>query len=261
MRLALGVLAALLLWPQAGRAWGPEGHRQAAHITAQRLCPAATREAESILGGQTLAEAALWPDAIRGEPRWAHTSNWHYLNLAADEAFDAIAEGAPGRGRLLAAIREMLALMQDRQAPRARRAEALAFLLHLVADLHQPLHIGKPGDRGGNEVTVSFQGRETNLHRLWDGGLLHSSALRPDDYRRSLAPLVELGAGAWESGTLEDWADESRRLRPWVYDFDARRRVPVISKRYAETGRQLSALRLAQAGVRGAWLLNQSWCP
>jgi len=107
---------------------------------------------------------------------------------------------------------------------------------------------------------VRFQGEDTSLHRLWDSGLLRSAGLRGDDYRRSLAPLVMLGAASWESGGIEDWAVESQRLRPWVYDFDHRRHVPLISKRYAETGRQLTALRLAQAGVRTAWLLNGIWC-
>jgi len=253
-------LALALLVPAQGQAWGPEGHRAAAAITAERLCPAATAQVERLLGEMTIAEAALWPDRIRGEARWAHTRDWHYINIGDDEPFDALVEGVPGHGRLLSAIHENLAVVADPQAEDERRRDALGFVLHLVGDLHQPLHVGRSEDRGGNAITVSFAGQETNLHRLWDGVLLRSAGLRPEDYLRSLEPLVVLGAQAWERGTLEDWAEESRRLRPWVYDFDQRRRVPVISKRYAETGRQLSALRLAQAGVRTAWLLNGLWC-
>jgi hypothetical protein len=253
-------LALVLLLPSLGHAWGPEGHRAAAAITAERLCPAAEAEVARLLGGMTLADAALWPDRIRSEAEWAHTRDWHYINIGDDEPFSALVEGEPGHGRLLSAIRANLALLTDTQAADGRRREALGFVLHLVGDLHQPLHVGRSEDRGGNAITVSFAGQETNLHRLWDGVLLRSAGLRPDDYLRSLAPLVVLGAPSWERGTLQDWAEESRRLRPWVYDFDTRRRVPLISKRYAETGRQLSSLRLAQAGVRTAWLLNQLWC-
>ena len=253
-------LALALLCPAQGQAWGPEGHRAAAAITAGRLCPAASAQVERLLGEMTVAEAALWPDRIRGEPEWAHTRDWHYINIGDDTPFSALVEGAPGHGRLLSAIRDNLALLADPQAAEERRREALGFVLHLVGDLHQPLHVGRSEDRGGNAISVSFAGQETNLHRLWDGVLLRSAELRPDDYLRSLEPLVALSAQSWEHGTLEDWAEESRRLRPWVYDFDQRRRVPLISKRYAETGRQLSALRLAQAGVRTAWLLNGLWC-
>ncbi|HUG99182.1 MAG TPA: S1/P1 nuclease [Gammaproteobacteria bacterium] len=245
--------------PLQAYAWGPEAHRAAAAIAAERLCRPTALELERLLDGQALAEASTWPDRIRGESRWAHTRDWHYVNIADDEPFSVLADETPGRGRLLQAIRDNLARLADTDHDDVSRRQALAFVLHLVADLHQPLHVGRAEDRGGNTRNVSFAGRETTLHRLWDGGLLRSAELRADDYQRSLAALVVLGARSWEDGTLEDWAEESRRLRPWVYDFDARRRVPLISRRYAETGRQLSALRIAQAGVRTAWLLNRLW--
>lgn len=252
----LGLLAVLLL-PAVALAWGPEGHRAASAITADRLCPDVREEIDRLLGEKSLADAAAWPDTIRSESAWAHTRDWHYINIGDDEPLSALVEGAPGHGRMLSAIRDNLAILGAADASDRRRREALSFVLHLVVDLHQPLHVGRSADRGGNTVTVSFAGREINLHRLWDGGLLRSAGLRADDYQRSLEPLIMLGAAAWEAGTLADWARESQQLRPWVYDFDQRRRVPVISQRYAETGRQLTALRLAQAGVRTAWLLNR----
>jgi len=260
MRPPLAWLLLCLAAPGVAHGWGPEGHRAAAEISSERLCVAAREEIGRILDGTTLAEAALWPDRIRGETRWRHTRDWHYINIEDDVAFDELREGEPGHGQLLRAIRSNLALLGEPRLPRARQQEALSFVVHLVADLHQPLHVGRAEDRGGNRIDVSFGERKLNLHRLWDGVLLRSSGLGWRDYRRSLAPLVALGADDWTGGELEDWAEESRRLRPWVYDFDARRRVPQISKRYAETGRQLSALRIAQAGVRTAWLLNGLWC-
>lgn len=254
------VALAGLCWPLAAAAWGPDGHRAAAAVTAERLCPAAAVAVENLLDGMSLAAGSTWPDGIRDEPAWAHTRDWHYINIGDEQPMSALVEGEPGHGRLLSAIRENLARLGDEHGDPLRRRQALSFVLHLVADLHQPLHVGRHEDRGGNTITVSFDGRESSLHRLWDSGLLRSSGLRPDDYRRSLAPLVAIGADTWEHGSLEDWATESQRLRPWVYDFDTRRRVPHISKRYAETGRQLTALRLAQAGVRTAGLLNDLWC-
>lgn len=253
-------LCLVLLLPLQAYAWGTEGHKASASITADRLCPAASHKVRELLDGMSVAEAATWPDRVRSEARWEHAHDWHYINIGDDEPFSALIEGAPGHGRLLSAIRKNLALLADERVNDVRRREALSWVVHLLGDLHQPLHVGRSEDRGGNKVSVRFQGEETNLHRLWDGGLLRSAGLRPEDYRRSLEPLVEMGAAAWEDGTLEQWALESRRLRPWVYDFDARRRVPLISKRYAETGRQLTSLRLAQAGVRTAWMLNQLWC-
>jgi hypothetical protein len=252
------LLAALL--PATAQAWGHDGHRAAATITAARLCENAADQVAQLLDDMTLLEASTWPDAIRGETRWAHTRDWHYINIGDDEPFGALDDSKAGRGQLLIAIRANLAVLADERESAPRRREALSFVVHLVADLHQPLHVGRSEDRGGNTITVRFDGDETNLHRLWDSALLRSTGLRQADYLRTLAPLVALGAAAWEHGELEDWAEESRRLRPWVYDFDARRRVPLISRRYAETGRQITALRVAQAGVRTAWVLNGIWC-
>ena len=260
MRRPFAWLLLCLAAPGMAQAWGPEGHRAAAKITSEGLCAAAREEIVRILDGTTLAEAALWPDRIRDEARWRHTRDWHYINIDDEASFDDLREGEPGHGQLLRAIRSNLALLGEAELPLERRREALSFVVHLVVDLHQPLHVGRAEDRGGNTIDVHFGKRTVNLHQLWDGVLLRSSGLGWRDYRRSLAPLVALGADDWAGGGLEDWAEESRRLRPWVYDFDARRRVAQISKRYAETGRQLSALRLAQAGVRTAWLLNRLWC-
>jgi hypothetical protein len=225
----------------------------------EHLCPGAGTALQSVLADWRLEDAVTWPDRIRGEPRWAHTRDWHYMNIADDTP---VVPGVPTEGgRILEAIRAQLAVLKDAGAAAEQRREALAFALHLVVDLHQPLHVGRAEDRGGNTVTVSFEGREMSLHRLWDSQLLRSAELRSADYARTLAPLAVLGAAAWSSGSLEEWAEESRQLRPWVYDFDQRRRTPGISRRYAEAGRQLTALRLAQAGVRSAHLLNQAWCP
>ena len=254
--LAACLLALALPGPALG--WGGEAHRAAAAVMTARLCPAADRAMQGILADWSLEDAVTWPDRIRDDAAWAHTRDWHYMNVP--DATPVVPGVEAEGGRILEAIRAQLAVLADTATPAARRREALAFVLHLVVDLHQPLHVGRAEDRGGNTVTVRFEEREMSLHRLWDSQLLRSARLRPEDYARTLAPLAALGAAGWADGSLEDWADESRRLRPWVYDFDKRRRTPQISRRYAETGRQLTALRLAQAGVRSAGLLNGLWC-
>ncbi|MGD9388728.1 MAG: S1/P1 nuclease, partial [Gammaproteobacteria bacterium] len=252
-------LLAALAFPGPAQGWSGEAHRAAAAVTTDLLCAGAAGEMATVLGDWSVEEAVVWPDRVRDQPRWAHTRDWHYMNIE-DEV--PVTRDAPvDGGRILPAIRANLELLGDASLPTTQRRRALAFALHLVVDLHQPLHVGRAADRGGNAVRVRFEDREINLHQLWDGRLLSSSGLRAAEYARTLAPLAELGRASWSVGTLEDWADESRRLRPWVYDFDQRRSVPRISRRYAETGRQLVAVRLAQAAVRSAQLLNDLWCP
>ena len=252
-------LWSLALLPAVAHAWGPTAHRVAAELTQEFLCPAASAEVAAILGDMSLAELVVWPDRARDTAAWAHTRDWHYMNIA-DEV-PVRRDTTPESGRLLAAIHENLALLPKGRAQPERRRQALAFVLHLAVDLHQPLHVGRAADRGGNSIRVRFDGRETNLHQLWDSGLLRSTGLRSEEQVSALRALAAAGGAHWAQGAPEDWADESRRLRPWVYDFDTRRQVPGISRRYAETGRQLATLRLAQAGVRSAQMLNRVWCP
>lgn len=250
------VLASL---PSTAQAWGPSAHRVAAEVMDEFLCTNARAEVEAMTRDMPLAELVVWPDGIRDTPTWSHTRDWHYMNIADDVPVRA--DTQPEGGRILAAIRDNLALLPEGRTDPERRRQALAFVLHLVVDLHQPLHVGRAADRGGNTVRVRFDDRETNLHRLWDSGLLYSMGLRHEAQVSAVRALAVAAGADWARGSVEDWADESRRLRPWVYDFDARRQVPTISRRYAETGRQIASLRLAQASVRSAQLLNGVWCP
>lgn len=251
-------LLGLACMPCAVHAWGPSAHRIAAEVMEDALCASARAEVDAIARDMPLADLVLWPDRIRDTATWAHTRDWHYMNIADDVPVER--DTRPESGRILAAIHDHLELLPRGRADPERRQQALAFVLHLVVDLHQPLHVGRAADRGGNSIRLRFDGRETNLHQLWDSGLLRSAGLRPGEHARVLRALAAAGGAHWTQGTLEDWADESRRLRPWVYDFDTRRQVPTVSRRYAEAGRQLTALRLAQAGVRSAHVLNRLWC-
>lgn len=252
-------LLALASLPSTAQAWGPSAHRVAAEVMDEFLCTAARAEVEAMTRDMPLAELVVWPDGIRDTPTWSHTRDWHYMNIADDVPVRA--DTQPEGGRILAAIRDNLALLPEGRTDPERRRQALAFVLHLVVDLHQPLHVGRADDRGGNTVRVRFDDRETNLHRLWDSGLLYSMGLRHEAQVSAVRALAVAAGADWARGNVEDWADESRRLRPWVYDFDARRQVPTISRRYAETGRQIASLRLAQASVRSAQVLNGVWCP
>lgn len=232
----------------------------AGRLAENRLCPAARQAVAELLDGESLAQAGTWADGIRDQPAWRHTRDWHYLNLGDDEALSAAGDGAPRRGRLLEALPEAWATLRDPQAGRPARRDALRFFAHLLVDLHQPLHVGRFEDLGGNTIEVRLDGDVHNLHRVWDSELLRSSGLRWQDYARTLEPMVELAGASWVGGGWQDWAEESRSLRPWVYDFDRRRRLPMLSRRYAVAARQVVALRLAQAGVRLAAMLDDIWC-
>ena len=254
--MSLASFAALAAFERA-HGFGADGHRIAGLIAQERLCAEAEREVRSLGRGQGLDELGLWPDWIRGESEWAHSAPWHYMNIPDGARLEDYRH--PPEGDILWAIGHFGATFGDRDAPAAERRDALRFLAHFVVDLHQPLHVGRESDRGGNRIDVDpGTGGPVNLHRFWDTDAVALSRLEVEDYVQSLTSLIEANAWAWEQDTLMDWARESQALRPDVYDFGGRGNR--LSSDYLENAERITRLRLAQAGVRLAEEINRALC-
>ena len=156
-----------------------------------------------------------WADEVRKDRR--ESSSWHYVNVPIDqEKYDRKFEDA--KGGVVSKIGDFQRIVADRSAPRIERQEALKFLAHFVEDMHQPVHVGHRGDRGGNDLQVQFFGKGSNLHSVWDSGLIEH-AHRPDaEYIQALNGRItpELAA-QWSRGTVEDWANESLAAAKGAY--------------------------------------------
>ena len=238
-------------------AFGADGHRIAGLIAQERLCTEAEREVRSLGRGQGLDELGLWADWIRGEPEWAHSAPWHYMNIPDAARLEDYRH--PPEGDIFWAIGHFGAILRDRDAPGAERRDALRFLTHFVVDLHQPLHVGRESDRGGNLIEVDpGTGSPVNLHRFWDTEAVALAGLGVEEYVRSLTGSIDANSEAWEQDTLGDWARESQALRPDVYDFGGRGNR--LSSDYLENAERITRLRLAQAGVRLAAEVNRALC-
>jgi len=246
-------------------AYGTTGHRIVGTIARSYLCPRAQTAVDDLLQGESLADAGLWADRIRGDPKWRHAGPWHYVNVADDVPVEQASGG--DRGDVLQAIARFRAELADASLARQRRAEALRFVVHFVADVHQPLHVGRAADRGGNEITVLLGGQRSNLHRLWDAQALLKADRRTSDYRvadqaSAIRALTEGDVAVLQWAPVLEWARESQLLRPDVYRF-----TPVPGQdpfrpdvAYLDGAREISMLRLSQAGVRLAGLLNGLYC-
>ena len=255
--------ACLLLGPLAASAWGPTGHRIVGLIAESRLCPDTRRYLEPLLDGATLANAGVWADVIRSDPAWAYTKPWHYINVGDTEGIATAAREHPPN--VLSALADAERQVADRKLPREVRAQALRFFIHLLADLHQPLHVGRAEDRGGNDVEVLIFGRtRRTLHALWDAEfLLDWDALALEDNAAAIGALALNQAAAWQGREPLEWAEESRVYRPLVYALPAAGPDGLIrlDDRYLVTVRGIVHLRLAQAGIRLAERLNRLGCP
>jgi nuclease S1 len=256
------ILAALAVVCRDQRilAWGEAGHQAVAAIAEARLAPAAKSEVTRLLAGRSMAGESMWADQVRSTTH-KHTNAWHAVNIPLDGmAFDRQRDCANG-DCAVAAIERLTDVLGNASAPDPQRQEALRFLIHFVADIHQPLH----AIRGGGSDRPVTLGGETDLHGVWDSGIIRASALDAASLSRwgetwirrnePQDPAARKERGLAE-GTPVDWANESFGL--------ARDRVLVqlqadnaISPVEREDALRIVEERIGRAGVRLAALLNR----
>jgi len=242
---------------ESSHGFGAEGHRVAGLVAEAYLCGDAEREITELGGGPGLEELGLWADRIRGYDRWAHAEPWHYMNIPDDMPVERFRH--PEEGDVLWATTHFLARWADRSLAPAQRGEALKFFTHFIVDLHQPLHVGRASDRGGNSIRVVVGASTTNLHRLWDTDVVQMDDLTTSAYAGVLLALAAPNASRWVGGRPLEWVQESQELRTQVYGFRPVGRS--LGAEYLAMARSLTRRRLAQAGVRLAHELNRALCP
>jgi hypothetical protein len=253
-------LALLLLLPIDALAWGPLGHRLVALLALDELDPAVRRDIDALLAGEpdpTLPGIANWADELRAnDPDLGKKSaKWHYVNIAEHGCVYQPERDCPGDACVVAAIRDQTRILADRSRPRAERLQALKFVVHFVGDVHQPLHAGYARDKGGNDVQVNLNGRGTNLHALWDSGMLNRAGLDEAAWLQRLRALPLAVALSEPPLPPESagWAEASCRIavQPGFYPPRA-----TIDDEYVQTWRPEAEAQLRRAGTRLAALLN-----
>jgi hypothetical protein len=256
MRTILYCLSAVALASAASstaHAWGKTGHRVTAAIADTHLSGLARANVREILGVENLAEASNWPDEMKSAPGlfWRKTANpWHYVTVGGIEY-----DRAPPEGDALGALAFFRRLATDPRTGPDQRALALRFIVHIIGDLHQPLHNGRSGDRGGNEIKVKWFGRDTNLHAVWDSALVDETKYSFSEYserlQRHTAPRDVI---AWWTANPRVWIRESVQIRERIYPAAGETDLG-YDYIYAHT--PAVELRLKQAGVRIAAYLNE----
>lgn len=252
---ALAVAALFALAAPVSFAWGPTGHRVVARIAEGRVSPETAKAIAAILDGETLVEASTWADDIRSDPAWSHAGPWHYINVPDGQTY--LASQKHPDGDAYSKLVEFVAVLRSPSASRSEKAVALRWVVHLVADLHQPLHVGRVEDRGGNRIEALWFGAPSNLHRIWDSALL-DAAKRPFDQlatRIDAQVDVEIEPGP-VSKPLE-WIAESMRHRAAAYAVPE----PTAggTHRYIQQNLPLVERRLKQAGIRLAMTLDEAF--
>jgi S1/P1 Nuclease len=246
-------------------AWGSEGHHIAAEIAEQFLEPSTARQVRDLLAidnETTLAQASTWADEIR--PQRPQTAPWHYVNIPINPPGGTPAAYDPRRDCptgdcVVAKISAFEAVLRDKAAPPRQRLEALKWIDHLVADINQPLHCADDNDRGGNDVHVMFMGLSTNLHQVWDTGILTHAGIRDERaYALELGHSISPAEGEkWRSGTPADWADDSYGVASNLIYGVWPHGPGDLPASYEQKAIYVVQVQLEKAGVRLAAVLNR----
>lgn len=234
-------------------AWGKSGHRIVAYVAQEHMSRKASKRVDRVLQNYSLEMCGNFMDFIRSNDSFDYLKPWHYCTVPDGKTYEETKQDE--RGDAVSKIIELTEMLKTKNFKNVPNEEfALMFLVHLVADLHQPLHVGNGKDRGGNDVKVKWFGEETNLHRVWDESMIEFQNLSYTEFgnhliRNTTKEQVKL----WQSTGVLVWAAESQKLRDACYDFGENTNL-----RFTYNYRHIATVerRLNQAGVRLAQLLN-----
>ena len=247
----------LCLAPAAALAWGGLGHRAVAELAEQLILPS-TREALQPLLAEAkvehLADVASWADEVRDLPEFRYTMSYHFVNFPRNRCDLTLKTSCTQGDCIISVIERDRERLADRSLSVAERSEALKYLVHLVGDIHQPLHAGWFSDRGGNGFQVNLNGDGSNLHKVWDVAL--PAAVRAQASEPSLSQhLGRLKIEQSSQRSATEWALESCRLIGSAELYPRRRK---LGDAYLKQMQPLAAERMALAARRLAKLLDQA---
>ncbi len=238
--------------------WGVTGHRTIGRIAQNHLSPQARAAVADLLEGASLADASTYADEIRPQPEYRYTAPWHYINLPLDLTADAFADtvNALSTENVNSALKAMIVDLNDEKLSKEKRAFALKFIVHLVGDLHQPMHVSRAEDQGGNKVQLNFNGKGTNLHSVWDSRLLELQ--NPNDSVLALQYdyLSRRKIKRLQKDPIMDWLFESYQISSMLYAEVDTMNSRSIGNSYYQKHIPTVEMRVQKAGIRLAGVLN-----
>lgn len=197
-------------------AWGQKGHDVVAYIAECHLTPATAQKVAQVLNGHSLVYYANWLDNASHTKEFAFTKTWHYANV--DEGFTYDTMPKVESGDVVGAINLIVNKIKSGTLSHEDENLYLRMLIHLVGDMHCPMHAGRKSDRGGNNVNVIYFGRPASLHSVWDSSLVESA--HKWSYTEWQQQIDRLGAkdiAAIMSGSVKDWFNESHAVAEQIY--------------------------------------------
>ncbi len=255
----LSCLSAFLLSFSLSFAWSQKGHDVTAFIAERHLTPSAKAAVDSLLEGRSLVYWSNWLDNASHNKPYAYTRTWHYKNI--DGTGDYKLSAQHPQGNIITGLSSQIEILTSPTSTSGQKSLALKIVAHLLGDLHQPLHMGKLADYGGNKIKVRFFNRDANLHGVWDNNLVEtghkwSYTEWADQLDRQCALKNE---DAIINGDLNDWGIETWEIAKKVYE--ATPNGTEISYNYVADWTPVVEEQFLKGGLRLAHILNSVFDP
>lgn len=264
------LLALMVIVPAPARAWGRQGHRISALFADTLLTPRSRAQVQRLTGALSLVDFANWADEYR--PGLAllleHSDRWHYDDRPICDAAAPVSSYCADGNCASAALQRFEAQLSDPRASDDQRAVALRYVVHLIGDIHQPMHVGDNGDAGGNHRMVALPGAQPrNLHSVWDTSLLQRMLRGTNEQAlaEELREYYDVDIADWQRGTVRDWMNESYAIAqrnaygalPGFQCGVTPASVTPLPDAYVHEAQSEVARQLARAGARIAGTLNR----
>lgn len=250
-KIPLAVLLVIILV-----SWGYDGHHAVGFIAQRHLTDKAAAAVKNLLGSDDMADVSSYADDIKSLPQYKATAPLHYFDLPAGltfEEFEARIKNSK-TANLYTGIGSAIHDLEDPSKGKPQKAFALKMLIHFVGDAHQPLHVGHDEDRGGNKIPVKFFSQSTDLHSLWDEGILDHQQMKFKDFALKYDDATPEQIKRWQSDNVITWLWESYQIANILYQEAADN--PDFGEKYYQDHLPIIKNRIEKAGIRLAGLLN-----
>ncbi len=232
--------------------WGPTGHRTTGKIAEMHLTKKAKKKIDKLLKGESLAFVSTFADQIKSDRKYDKYYSWHYVNMPFDVSYEE-SEKNP-KGDIITGIQKCLDVLKSKTSSTEDKVFFLKMLVHFLGDLHQPMHIGRAEDKGGNTIQVQWFGKGTNLHRVWDENMIEEWKMSYVELANNAEDLSKEQVKAIQKGSIIDWVNDTRTLTKKTYES-----VKVgenLRYKYSYDHFDTVRTQLQKGGIRLAKLLN-----
>ena len=233
--------------------WGATGHRTVGQIADNYLKGKTKRKIAELLDGASLAVVSTFGDDIKSDKKYNNFYTWHYVNMPFGVKYQD-SEKNP-LGDMVTGIEKCKSVILDDNATKDEKAFYLKMLVHLIGDLHQPMHVGKKEDKGGNTIQVQWFGKGTNLHSVWDSKMIEHYNMTYTELADNASKISKDEVAFLQQGTIADWVNDTQTYAVKVYNSAEIGDNLKFQYMYNNFGMVRSQLQ--KGGIRLAKVLNE----